>query len=127
MGGKFMNRKVFYTIVVILMTATSTVTMLYNYEGYYAADLEYEQTPVNIINYEDREYLGYIFDDYNKQVNLDYVDKVYKTFIDKSESLEDMSFSVMNMEKTVDNIRALRSERIIEERAVKDGILRKGH
>lgn len=120
-----MNRKSFYTVLVIFMTAASVTTMLYSSAGDYGANPVVENQPVNIVNYEDREYLGYIFDDYNKRVNLSYVDKVQRVSADKNGSIEDTSLSVMTTKNTTDDVRALRSERAIEERAAKDEQLKK--
>ena len=70
MGG----RKTVYSALAVLLTVISLVIILFLNESfsYEDANNDYNYSGAG---FEDSEYLGYIFDDYNEKVNLDYIDK----------------------------------------------------
>ncbi|KPU44630.1 hypothetical protein OXPF_17130 [Oxobacter pfennigii] len=101
----------FNILLVIFMTAVCIASIL---------EIERQEfKPVQSTGYtmyDDREYLGYIFDDYNKSVNIEYVDK-YCIEQDEEDLRSIFSFTSSGDEYSGDALRKLRSERIIEEEA----------
>ena len=70
-----MGRKALYYLLVIAITIGSTNIMLNmrkTNKGINPSEIDYESWM------EDTQYEGYIFDDYNKKVSIDYIDNVYK-------------------------------------------------
>lgn len=64
------TRKIYCSILTIIVTAVSVSTMIYLKNKTYAVPGQYLEYTEN-----DIEYTGFIFDDYNKKVNLGYMDK----------------------------------------------------
>jgi len=113
------NRRKTYSLLVVLMTVISLSVMVYRGKINYILSMEYEEQYLNFYETEDREYLGYIFEDYNKPVNLDYVDKLNTRPVD-SDSVNTISLSILDVDNNRDNMRSIRSERIIEGRAARN-------
>ena len=118
-----MGNKIFYSFIVLLLTVVCVWTIIF-YDNQDYNKVKSNNTASNYEN-NDREYLGYIYDDYNKVVNLNYVDDIY---VDKNEadnlddnsSINTVALWAANLERTRDNIRMIRSERIIEEITLKN-------
>lgn len=112
-----MGRRGLYSILLVMMTLITVGAIVRRGEISNINDIGYIYQYSDYMDYEDREYVGYIFDDYNKIVNIDYSDNVFKE--DKDDSINIMSAS-LSEESTKEDIRSVRSEKIINERSVKD-------
>jgi hypothetical protein len=114
------GRKWVYSLVILLFTA-STVTMMVHFGRMSGGDgLDYVSPYYAYENEDDSRYIGYIFDDYNKSVNLAYKDKASAEPVDDG-AISISSGSVLDTESTRDNMSMQRSERIIEEREQMEG------
>ena len=118
-----MGNKILYYFIVLLLTVVCVWIIIF----YGNQDYNKVKSNNTVSNYEnsDREYLGYIYNDYNKVVNLDYVDDIYVDAnqadnLDDNSSINTVTLWDANLERTRDNIRMIRSERIIEEITLKD-------
>jgi hypothetical protein len=107
-----------YHAVVIIITVCSVGAMLYFKNNINVQGVDYDNPTVSGLG--DDEYLGYIFEDYNKKVNLGYADNIPPA---ESDIINTASLSALDMEYTPDNVRAVKSERIVDKRAVMDEIL----
>lgn len=101
-------------VVVALLTFLSISTILYIKDRDYGVSEGYSDYSQDIY-----EYTGFIFDDYNKKVNLEYKDEIQED-VNNNDDLDAISQSALEMEYTPDNMRRIRSESIIDERAVMD-------
>lgn len=108
-----MLRRNFYSILAVFICVCSVFMMFYMNR--------LSSSGLGSVSYydecnseEDSEYLGYIFDDYNKNVNLNYTDRLPEKGYD---AVNTISISAIKGGNTADNMRLIRSERIIEERA----------
>lgn len=104
-----------YSIAVVLITMASIALMAYLNGTPYRVDTGYLQDGKNYSNEDDREYIGYIFNDYNKKVNLGYADKVSPK-PSESDIVNTISLSGLGIENNAESMSRIRSERIIEQR-----------
>lgn len=70
MGG----RKTVYSALAVLLTVISLVIIFFLNESFLSEDANNGYN-YSVTGLEDSEYLGYIFDDYNEKVNLNYINK----------------------------------------------------
>lgn len=108
-----MFRRYLYSALAVFICVCSIFTMFYINR--------LRSSRIGSVSYRDiydsdggDDYLGYIFDDYNLDVNLNYADRVPGKEYD---SVSTISISALNGSDTRENMRLIRSERIIEERA----------
>jgi len=111
------RRKRVYSILTVLLTALTVSLMYYKIKLDYIASVQYSQQYSAYDSTADSEYIGYIFDDYNKRVNLGYVDKMEGEDEDNSNPVSSSSYGDLADEETKESVRAIRSEKIIKERA----------
>lgn len=118
-GGMAMKkRKIIYIALVLVFTACSIFSIFILVRNYSSADIKYNSA---VSGSDTDKYLGYIFDDYNRNVNLDFSEDEQEN--SNEGLLNTISPLTLDMDYTADNMRTVRSERIISERAVKDEIL----
>ena len=116
-----MGKKVFYYLLVIAITIGSTNIMLNMRKankGINPSEIDYESW------IEDTQYEGYIFDDYNKKVSIDYIDNVYKKPDAKQNNAIDES-AFKNDDKGL-GFRMLKNEMEIEQRSISDSMVKNG-
>lgn len=73
------SRRSFYTTLSLLLTALTLCIIVYINKIYSNTEMEYMYSLQN--NYsqsDDYKYLGYIFDDYNENVNLNFTNMEMK-------------------------------------------------
>lgn len=104
-----------YSTVVVLITTASMALMIYLNGTSYRVDTEYIFRGDGSSSEEESQYTGYIFNDYNKKVNLGYTDKVPEKPTE-DDIINTISLSGIGIENNTDSMRRIRSERIIEER-----------
>lgn len=109
------SNKGLYSILVLLLSICSVILMLSLKER----NVILSGDNGTLLSEPQDEYIGYIFDDYNVKVNLGYSE--IQTDIENE--TENTAASAYDMPYTVDGIRAERSERMIDERALMDEIL----
>ncbi len=117
-----MGRKALYYLLVIAITIGSTNIMLNmrkTNKGINPSEIDYESWM------EDTQYEGYIFDDYNKKVSIDYIDNVYKKPDAKQNNAIDES-AFKNFEKDDKGLdfRMLKNEMEIEQRSISDSMVK---
>lgn len=114
-----MGKKVFYYLLVIAITIGSTNIMLNmrkTNNGIDPSEIDYESWM------ENTQYEGYIFDDYNKKVSIDFIDNVYKKPDAKQNNAIDES-AFKNDDKGFD-FRMLKNEMEIEQRSIIDSMVK---
>lgn len=113
------GRRGFYSLLIIMITVL-TVTVIIGRSNMEAnLGLDYISEYYEYMDNDDREYLGYLFDDYNKNVNINYVDRLCETPAD-DDSMSILSPSVLNDRNHEDSARLERSEGIIAQSALKE-------
>lgn len=113
------NRKAFHSIIVVLMTTASVALMIYLNGTPYRVDTDYIFRGYDSSSEDYSEYTGYIFNDYNKKVNLGYTDKVPGKSSGE-DIINTISLSGLGIENNAESMRRIRSERIIEERELEE-------
>lgn len=112
------GRTKLYQVIVIFITICSVGAMMYFKNNLNSLNMGYDNPQASDLG--DDKYLGYIFEDYNKQVNLEFSDNILP---DENGNINASSLSALDMEYTPDNVRAVKSERVVDERAVMDEVL----
>lgn len=113
-----MNRyRKLYSIIVVLIAMISITMMTYLTKIPYRADSGLLFSEQGCSSEDNREYIGYIFNDYNKKVNLNYTDKISPK-ASESDIINTISMSGLGIENNAESMRRIRSERIIEERKI---------
>lgn len=108
------GEKRFYSLLTVLIAFCAVLSMLYFMNG---SNTKNESSYAD--DHDDGKYLGYIFDDYNKNVNLDYSEDEP---LNEGGIMNVISLQALDMDYTVDNIRSVRSERLIDEWALRSGV-----
>lgn len=120
LGGTIVNRKEVYSIIAVIITGLSLVMIFYisilpnnNDDSINIAKIQ------NYSDDDNSQYIGYIFNDYNKKVNLNFVDKSSGRISDNG-IVNTISLSALGIENNADSMRRIRSERIMESIALKE-------
>lgn len=113
------RHETFYSIVVVLMTSISAAMMIYLNGTPYRVDTDYIYSGYDCSSEDGNQHTGYIFDDYNKKVNLGYTDKVPDKHTENN-IINAISLSGLSIENNAESMRRIRSERIIEEKELRN-------
>lgn len=114
-----MKRKEVYSIIAVIITGLSLAMI------FYISMLPNDNDSISIAKIQDysdednSRYMGYIFNDYNKKVNLNFVDKSSGRVSDNG-IVNTISLSALGIDNNADSMRKVRSERIMENIALKE-------
>jgi hypothetical protein len=114
-----LKRKEVYSIIAVIITGLSLAMI------FYISMLPNDNDSISIAKIQDysdednSRYMGYIFNDYNKKVNLNFVDKSSGRVSDNG-IVNTISLSALGIDNNADSMRKVRSERIMENIALKE-------